>query len=66
MATFRVHIESAPPVEVSADTPEQARKIVGKKHPGAVVRKIKLVREIVGKKHPGAVVRKIKLVREIA
>lgn len=44
MATFRVHLEGSDPIDVTAETPELARKEDAAKRPGAVVRKIKIVR----------------------
>lgn len=41
---FRVHMEGAEPLDVTAETPAQARQEAIARRPGAIVRKIKIVR----------------------
>jgi hypothetical protein len=45
MMLFRVHFEGSEPIDVSAETPAQARKEAAARRPEAVIRKIKIVRE---------------------
>lgn len=45
MTLFRVHFEGSEPVDVTAETPAQARKSATAARPGAIIRKIKIVRE---------------------
>lgn len=44
---FRVHFAGsiAGPIDVTADTPEAARKAACEKFPGAIVSKVKVVKE---------------------
>lgn len=42
---FRVHLIGSDPIDVPAETPAQARKEAQTRRPGAVIRKIKIVRE---------------------
>jgi hypothetical protein len=42
---FRVHFDGSEPIDVSAETPAQARKEAQTRRPGTAIRKIKIVRE---------------------
>lgn len=46
MATFRVHFETGRPLDTPAETAAQARQQAAAKRPGAVIRKIKLLKEV--------------------
>lgn len=45
MATFRVHFETGRPLDTPAETAAEARKQATAARPGAIIRKIKLLKE---------------------
>lgn len=42
---FRIHFDGSESIDVSAETPAQARKEAAARRPGAVIRKIKILKE---------------------
>lgn len=45
MTTFRIHFDNADPLDIDAETPKQAEAQAKVARPGALIRKIKVVKE---------------------